>query len=330
MRSSAAAAILESSLRKDLPTFLWGPPGVGKSQIVRQVGERMGLRVADTIRAIHLDPVDLRGVPSISEGLTVWCPPDFLPREGEGLLFLDELNAAPPLTQAGCFQLVEKPHRLGSYQLPSGWKVVGAGNREHDRAVVSRMPSPLLNRFCHIEVEANLDDWIRDYAIPNKLPADLTSFLRFRPDLLAPTPKPDEKAFPSPRSWAEFAVPMIPEESATSLVDRLSTAIGEGAATEFVAFLRLAKKIPDLDKIFKAPDKAPIPKADEPAMLYALCGALAASTNLTNFASLVVYANRLPAEFSVLLMRDCLARNKRLVNTSAHGSWAEKHAEVLI
>ena len=123
------------------PVFLWGAPGVGKSQIVSQVAAMRGMALRD-IRAVLLDPVDLRGLPRLTDaGTAVWCPPAFLPGAGDppqGILFLDELNAAPPLVQAACYQLI-LDRAIGEYRLPDGWSIVAAGNREKDKAVSYRM-----------------------------------------------------------------------------------------------------------------------------------------------------------------------------------------------
>ena len=145
MRPSHVCEALHHLVRIRQPVFLWGPPGVGKSRLVADVARRQGRKLYD-LRAVLLDPVDLRGLPRISdEGITSWCVPEFLPHPQdteEGILFLDELNAAPPLVQAACYQLI-LDRRVGQYRLPDGWAVVAAGNRESDRAVTYRMPSAL-------------------------------------------------------------------------------------------------------------------------------------------------------------------------------------------
>ncbi|WP_202947367.1 MoxR family ATPase [Zavarzinella formosa] len=134
------------------------------------------------VRATLLDPVDLRGLPSVVRGTAVWCPPAFLPRECRGLLFLDELAQAPPLVQAACLQLT-LDRRLGEYELPEGWGVIAASNRSEDRAGTHRLISPLLNRFVHLDLEVSADDW-QAWAVTANIAAKVRSFLRFRPGLL--------------------------------------------------------------------------------------------------------------------------------------------------
>ena len=122
---------------------MWGPPGIGKSSIVRQVAADKGLAILD-VRAPLLDPTDLRGLPYVADGSAKWAPPAFLPQNdgSEGLLFFDELNAAPPLVQASLYQLT-LDRRVGEYVLPDGWRIIAAGNRSEDAAIVFRMPSAL-------------------------------------------------------------------------------------------------------------------------------------------------------------------------------------------
>ena len=165
MTPSQIVSALRSLLAIRQPAFLWGPPGVGKSQVVAQVARQNGLALRD-IRAVLLDPVDLRGLPRISaDGRSVWCPPAFLPGPADperGIVFLDELNAAPPLVQAACYQLV-LDRAIGEYRLPDGWSIVAAGNREGDRAVAYRMPSALANRMVHLDFTPDLEDWLRRF-----------------------------------------------------------------------------------------------------------------------------------------------------------------------
>lgn len=205
MIPSHIARALTTLLPTRQPVFLWGPPGVGKSQIVAQTAAGLGLDLID-IRAVLLDPVDLRGLPQIdADGRTHWRAPAFLPAGGQGVLFLDELNAAPPLVQAACYQLI-LDRALGEYQLPDGWTVLAAGNRDQDRAVTHRMPSALANRFVHLEIEAHLEDWVA-WATCCGIRPEVISFLRFRPSLLHDfDPAVASRAFPTPRSWQFVSV----------------------------------------------------------------------------------------------------------------------------
>lgn len=327
MNTERLAMALRTCLDARLPAFIWGPPGVGKSATVRQVAAARNLELRD-VRAVQLDPVDLRGLPHLSpEGRAAWAIPEFLPRAGEGVLFLDELNAAPASTQAACYQLV-LDRRLGEYRLPDGWHVLAAGNRETDRAVVSRMPSALANRFAHLALDVDADAWGR-WALGAGIETPVLAFLRFRPELLHQfDPARNERAFPSPRSW-EFASRIYAVAPDPAIEFELyAGAVGEGAAAEFTGFLRIFRGLPSPDAILLAPDSAPVP--EDPATLYALAGALARRATEQTIDRVCQYANRMPAEFSVLLVRDVVHRTPSLTSTRAFIGWASAHADVLI
>ena len=284
----------------------------------------MGRRLID-IRAVLLDPVDLRGLPHVNgDGRAHWATPEFLPRDGEGVLFLDELNAAPPLVQAACYQLV-LDRKLGEYTLPNGWAVAAAGNRETDRAVTSRMPSPLANRFVHLDFAVDLDDWCR-WALQTGVRSEVIAFVRFRPNLLHAF-DPDHKAFPSPRSWAFASKILGVQPDAGVEYDLLAGTIGEGAAAELTGFLRVFRQLPSPDAVLMTPDTAAVP--DDPATLYALCGALARKASAANFDRVTDYAKRLPAEFSVLLVKDAITRTPECQQNQGFIAWAAEHGDVL-
>ena len=158
MKASSVAHALSVLINARQPVFVWGGPGVGKSSIVRQLAQSLEQTLQD-IRALLLDPVDLRGLPFLgTDGRSKWAAPEFLPQGGEGILFLDELNAAPAMVQASCYQLV-LDRKLGEYTLPDGWAIVAAGNRDSDRGATTRMPTPLRNRFVHLEFDVDVQEW---------------------------------------------------------------------------------------------------------------------------------------------------------------------------
>jgi len=327
MKPSQIRAALETLLEVGQPAFLWGPPGVGKSQVVAQVAADHGLELAD-VRAVLLDPVDLRGIPRFTDaGDTVWCPPAFLPKTGHGILFLDELNAAPPLVQAACYQLI-LDRRLGEYELPRGWTVVAAGNRESDRAVAHRMPSALANRMVHLDVDPDLDDWL-DWALANGIDARLRAFLQFRPKLLhAFDPTRNDKAFPSPRSWEFVSRIMAAGPSLSVLRGLVRGTVGEGAAAELLGFLDVHKSMPDPEAVLADPGNVPIP--EDPAVIYAMCESVARKACDDSMPGLAVLASRLPVEFGVLLMRDAAAVEPSVVETEAFKGWACANSDVLV
>lgn len=330
MTPAQISAALRTLVSIRQPVFLWGPPGVGKSQLVAQAARDLGMALRD-IRAVLLDPVDLRGLPRITpEGAAQWCPPAFLPdgrAEPRGLLFLDELNAAPPLVQAACYQLI-LDRRVGEYRLPDGWSVVAAGNREKDRAVTHRMPSALANRMVHLDCDVCLEDWLA-WAKEAGMRAEIMAFLRFRPKMLHDfDPQASGKAFASPRSWEFLSGIMDAGPDPAVAYELFQGTVGPGAAAEFAGFLELWRELPSVEETLAAPLSARVPS--EPAALYAMCEALALAASPETMSALVDYAGRLPAEFGVLLMRDAVCRDESLVHTAAFGQWAEANAQVLM
>ncbi len=312
------------------PVFLWGAPGIGKSQIVAQVANEKSCKLID-IRAVLLDPVDLRGLPRINnQGQATWCPPSFLPSEDckdNGIVFLDELNAAPPLVQAACYQLV-LDRRIGEYTLPQGWTVIAAGNGEKDRAVTHRMPTALANRMVHITMQTSVEDWLL-WAENSNICPEIMAFLRFRPNLLHDfDPQSASKAFASPRSW-EFLSNMLKSCVHASVEYELfQGTVGMAAATEFMGFLKVWRDLPTVESILATPTSIEIP--NEPATLYALCEALGAKASVQNIENIIHYALRLPTEFSVLLLRTAVCKDEKIVQTEPFMHWAKQNSHVLM
>ena len=181
MKPSMLYDALHALIGERVPVHVWGPCGVGKSQIAHQVADDLNYEFLD-VRALQLDPIDFRGLPRITADTTEWVPPKFLPTEGKGIMFLDELTSAPQMVQAACYQLV-LDRKLGEYILPAGWVVIAAGNPAAERGVHFLMPRPLRNRFVHLHLEADVKDWCR-WAVRAAVRPEIIAFLRFKPDLL--------------------------------------------------------------------------------------------------------------------------------------------------
>jgi hypothetical protein len=225
---------------------------------VAQVAETAGMQMID-VRLSQLAPTDLRGLPVPDGDVSRWLPPEFLPREGRGILFLDEMNMAPPTMQGVAQQLI-LDRRVGSYTVPDGWFVWAAGNRKEDRASVFEMPAPLANRFLHLDVHADLASFLQ-YGAVHGLDERIAAFLSFRPQLLHSL---DSKrpAWPSPRSWM----------MASHLLDAglsITPAVGDAAAGEFDGFVSVYSSLPDLDAVLDGRG-ADVRFPEEPSARYAL------------------------------------------------------------
>lgn len=325
LKPSQVSSALEYCLNASQPIALWGEPGIGKSAIVAATAKRLGVALQD-VRAVLLDPVDLRGLPHVNgDGRAHWAIPEFLPRDGNGILFLDELNRAPMLVQNACFQLI-LDRKLGEYTLPDGWKVVTACNRESDGGGgVSRMSSALANRFTHINVEPDLEDWCK-WAVTHGIEPVVIAFLRFRPELLHKFDR-NNRAFPSPRSWS-FVSGITAQKPAGDIeLALVAGSVGHGAAIDYMAFLKLYRSLPSIDAILLNPTGSPVPT--EASTLYAVSSALARRAQPQNLGRIVQYLDRLPVEFNVMAIRDATTRDAQLSSTPEFTSWAVKHSEVV-
>ncbi|MBK1721599.1 AAA family ATPase [Thiocystis violacea] len=321
------------------PVMLWGPPGVGKSQMVAQVASRHQAPVID-IRLSQMEPSDLRGIPFRTEHRVEWAIPAMLPnaqRHGpKGVLFLDEITSAPPAVSAAAYQLI-LDRRLGDYEVPPGWAIFAAGNRQGDRGVTYSMPAPLANRFSHFEVETHLDDWVA-WAYGAGIDERLIAFLRFRPELLFDfDPAHNPVAFPSPRSW-EFAHRGLHkfEDEPDLLQGTLQACVGPAAGIELTAFVRSLDQMPDLDAIVRG-ETVPAPR--EIDLQYAVAAALVGRAiralkdpdGITIIGNILHYAGRFPErEMGVMLVSDLhRAVGSRLFDVPAFADWAQRVSDVM-
>jgi MoxR-like ATPase len=326
MKPSLVTDAIDRCIEVKQSLFIWGPPGAGKSAVTKQTTLRRKMSMID-LRLSLLDSVDLRGFPHLRDNRMHFATPIFLPTDPDstGVLFLDEMNAGTPATQAAAYQLV-LDGKLGEYVLPKGWAIIAAGNRETDQGVTYTMPAPLANRFVHIDYDVDFNDW-RDWAMKASIKQEVINFINFRPDLLMDF-DPDKRAFPTPRSW-EFVSKII-DGGQSIEVERalIAGSVGEGAAAELAAFLKIYRNLPNPDAILMNPKKADVPK--DLATLYALCGALANRASEANFDRLVEYCDRMKPEFQTLCIRDSVARQPLLANTQTFGNWAIKNKDVLV
>ena len=240
------------AIKKRRPVFLWGPPGIGKSDIVKQIGEDAGREVID-VRLALWEPTDIKGIPyyNADQGKMVWAPPAELPTnpESTAIIFLDELNSAPPAVQAAAYQLILN-RRVGTYELPKGVDVVAAGNREGDRGVTYRMPAPLANRFIHLEAKVDFDDF-QEWAVMNAVHPEVLGYVGFaKQDLYDFDPKSPSKAFATPRSWV-FVSDLLKDDDcdADTLHNLVAGAVGDGLAVKFMAHRKIAGRLPKAEDI---------------------------------------------------------------------------------
>jgi hypothetical protein len=320
MKPSEISQALTICITAKQPVVVWGAPGIGKSQVAQQTAAALGRKVID-VRASLLDPVDLRGIPSVATGRTVWAAPSFLPSPSDppSIILLDELNRAPAMTQNALFQLV-LDRKLGEYSLPDTCEILACCNRESDGGGVQKMHLALANRFEHLDMEPDLQDWCQ-WAVRSNVHPMTIAHLRLRPTRLfamenwiggqqesdrhthsgghncscGAERKRATRAFPSPRSW-EFVSRMTHQNPQNGIAHALfAGAIGEADAVEYSGTLRLYRELPSVDAILMNPSKAIVPA--NPAGMYAVSSALVRMTDVNNFGRVLTYMKRLSQEY---------------------------------
>ena len=330
MKPSSVTAALRHLIKCQRPAFIWGPPGAGKSDVVRSVASDLDLELKD-VRLNLMDPVDLKGFPVLrgtgKNQQMAFAAPEFLPTKGRGILFLDEMNSAPQSVQAAAYQLILN-RELGEYKLPPGWSVLAAGNRAGDRAVVHSMPSALANRFIHIDFDVDADDWF-DWATSAGISPMTRAFIKFRPALLHSfDATKNERAFPTPRSWT-FVDNVVQSSLPVNIeFELIEGTVGKGAAAEYLAFTQLAKDLPTTNEIVMSPDTAPVPST--PAARYAVCTMLDQVATPASIGRLLTYISRMPVEFQVVFIRSVIRANRTIASTKEYIAWCTKNKKVLL
>lgn len=320
---------LDILLDINVPVFIHGSPGIGKSYIVNELASARGWQISD-VRLSQLDSVDLRGIPAVKDGRTLWMPPIFLPTEGTGILFLDELNSAPPSVQAAIYQLI-LDRKIGEYSMPKDWRIVCAGNRVSDRGIVFRLPSPLANRMVHLVAGAKFEDF-KVWAIQNGLHPTIVAFLGFRPDLLsqeAPKEAETNPAFATPRSWTMLSKIAHSADNLESYAPLIYGAVGYGVGIEFLSYLKTYAEIPDVDAILRGEE---VPTPTNPGALYALTAALVErwDGSQTQGEALLAYSKTLPVEFGVMLVKDLVVKDESIATAPSFEAWLEIYGGYIV
>ena len=273
--SDTARRTIMKCFKKQRPLFLWGPPGIGKSDVVSQIAKEMGGLMID-LRLAQMEPTDLRGIPFYNKdiGRMDWAAPIDLPDEELAsqypviVLFLDEMNSAAPAIQASAYQLILN-RRIGKYKLPDNVVMIAAGNRESDKGVTFRMPAPLANRFIHLEMRVDHAAW-ENWAVQNSIHKDVIGYIGFaKQDLYDYDPRSSSRSFATPRSWS-FVSELLQDEdtSDSDLSDLITGAVGEGVAVKFMAHRKIAGSMPRAEDILSG--KVTELKVKEISAMYSL------------------------------------------------------------
>jgi|TARA_R100000544_G_scaffold4740_1_gene1829 hypothetical protein len=332
IKPSELKSKLETLISINKPAFIWGASGIGKSEIISKVAEKLDYNLID-VRVSLLDPVDLRGVPSVENGVTKWNPPIFLPQENDkqSILFLDELPHGSPSVQNALFQLI-RDRRIGEYKLPDSTIILAAGNRVSDRVGANKINGALANRFSHLHLEADVNDWVKWGMSEGSIDPNVIAFIRYRPELLFDFDK-DSVAWASPRTW-ESVSDIVKADSKGMVVNSqdqslIGGTVGDSVAIEFCAFMGMVNTLPDVSAIIKNPETYEV--SDDPSVLYALTGALARRSDATNFDAIITYMTRdeMSNEFAVLCINDAITVNPKLAKTKAYVDFMGKYQHIM-
>ena len=315
--------------------FLKGSPGIGKSDIIKQVAEELNLKVID-FRLSQADPTDLQGFPGVQDGRATFLPAALFPIEGDTvpqgyngwLLFLDEMNSAPLSVQAAAYKLC-LDRQVGQNNLHKNVAVIGAGNLATDKAITQRIGTAMQSRLIHLNMGVDPDHWLK-WANVAGIDHRITSFIEYRKELLFKfNPSHADDTFACPRTWA-FLSDIIKGKEKLSHIDVVTAAgtVGEGCALEFKGFSEIFQSLPKIKDIISKPSTVKIP--NEPSVHYALAGLIAYEVTTENIDNLSKFVERLPADFQVVTWKSAVRRNAEIMEAPYIDAWVTKNAQEML
>ena len=330
MKPSTFTQELPHILTMRRPVFMWGKSGIGKSAMVHQHAAAHKLELRD-VRMSQLDSIDLRGfpVPNTKDRTMEWLAPSFLPtkKDKPGILFLDEMNGAMPAVLAPSYQLI-LDGRIGDYVFPDHWSIIAAGNGIGDRGITHQMPAPLNNRFIHLDMDVDTDDWHK-HAMDSGIDMRVRAYLRLKPgNLHVFDTAVNPRSFPTPRSWYFVDQVLKLKRPAGVEFELIKGTIGEGAAGEFIGFCRDIANMPDIDSILLDPAKAELPKTQ--SVMHAVTTALIDKVTPAVMDRVMKYVNRLQREIQVVFVRGAQNKDKRVTSTKSYMDWCVSNADIVL
>lgn len=328
-----AIRFLTAAIPAKEPILLWGKPGSGKTAVIEAAAQIIGADVLAEFAALA-DPTDPKGLPCASGDSARFVPMGNMKRAIDAqrltVFDLEDLGQAPPSVQAAYMPLIFA-RRSGEHKISDHVCFLASTNSRADRAGVTGLLEPIKSRFSSIiRLETDLDSWV-NWAFGAGIETEVIAFLRFRPEVFHDfKPSLDMSNSPCPRTWAAVSRMLALSLPDDILPAAVTGAVGDAAATEFLAFLRMFKSLPNPDRILADPDTAEVPT--RPDVLYALSGALAARVTPHSASRYYRYADRLiqsaHAEFGVLMHRDA-ARKTEIIETRAAVEWITRNQAIL-
>ena len=326
MKISDCKTILTACINASRRVLLVGPPGIGKTAIVKEVQKELNADLTVIYGSIS-DPTDFKGLPCIIDGKPEIKPFGELERifnaDKLHIVFADDIGQGAPAVQAAQMSFLDR------VKANKNVVVIGATNRREDRAGVSGLLEPIKSRFDSIiHVDFDMEDWIDTWALDN-LPVELVAFNKFRPGLMySGNPTADLVNNPCPRTVESLGALMGMNIPLHLQLETYKGAVGEGYAAEFIGFMQIYTKLPSIDAILLHPDAIEMPT--QPAVIYALSLGLARKASQNTIERILKFTDRMPPEFQVLMIRDAVKHGQTICNTKAFIVWSAKHQDTLI
>ena len=322
-----------------LVPLIQGPPGVGKSDMIKQVAKELNLKVID-VRLAQCEPNDLLGYPSIIDGRTTYVPMDVFPLQTDEppagydgwILFLDEIRNANINVQMAAYRII-LDHEVGNYPLSDKCLVVAAGNREADGCFVPPMTSALKSRMIHLETNLDYQEWI-NWAMGANIDSRITAYLQFKPEALQ-TEYVDSKesSYGCGRTW-EFVNRLIQGRENDELLKpgvraTIEGAISSGVAIDFFSFIKYYDSVATYKEVLKDPTKARKPARDDIGLIWATIGMLSGNFKQTDIKPVLTYLECLPEEYQMVFMKEISVRFPKIVTLPEMRPWIGQIAKVL-
>ena len=329
---------LVADLKARLTPMVASSPGMGKSNIFKDIAKEFNLLVID-LRVSQCEPVDMQGYPSVNaNGRMIFNIPEYFPIVGDPLpvdangkqysgwlLFLDEFNSGNKQTEAAAYKLI-LDREVYKYKLHPNCLIAAAGNLLTDRAIVNAQSTATTSRMTNYRMRIDHLVWV-DWANANNIDHRIISFIKFKPDILHMfDPATDELTFPCPRTW-EFASAVVTGQDQIDMITkiRLAGTIGQGAAVEFATYSEIYQSLPTIEQIIENP-KSGWKVPTEPSERYAITTMLSHNITVSNIENMIVAIERLPMDFQVITFKDIYKRSPQLVGHVAITAWISKNA----
>ncbi|MBQ7650831.1 MAG: hypothetical protein IJS15_07720 [Victivallales bacterium] len=329
------------------PMMVWGAPGLGKSSILQQAAEDLGIGFID-VRLAQREPVDIRGLPVPGDDGVKWLVSSDWPRDpaSRGIILFDEITAADRSLQVAAYEFI-LDRRLGElYRVPDGWYICAAGNRTEDRAVAATMSSALANRFMHVELGEDVESWIA-WARMHDIRPEVMGFIRFRPETLFRQKNENlERGWPTPRAWERVSrmLDVMQGESEGLIRKMVYGLVGNRAGVEFMESFKTTQSFADVLSMMtdpnvpvKIPERADARYALVSAMSYFLWRGKSPTEEKRLMDGFYRIAMKLSSDFASMAMIDAISgkdgpdpeRRDKLFLHPAYKDWATKHGKEL-